>query len=143
MRKSLIPALALGAIAAPAAAQEAAPEAALDAMAERMADPEQQRQMALMMQTMTEVMLDMPIAPLAQAAAEMAGEKAEAIDPDTTIRKMVPQAGQLSEQMGENLPRAMAAMSVFAKGFAKMAPALEEAGRAMAEQMEDALPKGD
>lgn len=142
MRKLILPAAAFAALAAPAAAQDeevlAADAAPLADMAEQMRDPERQREIALMVQTMTEVLLDVPIAPLAKAAAEMAGEKADDIDPTMTLRQMAPGAGEVSKQVGKNLPRAMDAMSSMAEGFAAMAPAL----RQMAERMKDALPEG-
>lgn len=141
MRKLILPAAALAALSTPAVAQErdvqAVDAAPLVDMAQQMRDPERQREIALMVQTMTEVLLDMPIAPLAKAAADMAGEQAEEIDPNTTLRQMAPGAGELSKQVGKNLPRAMDAMSAMAEGFAAMTPALRE----MAEQMKDALPE--
>ena len=141
MRKMIFPAAALAVLSVPAAAQDipaAAPEAApLADMAAQIRDPERQREIALMVQTMTEVLLDMPIAPLAQAAADMAGEKAETIDPNLTLRKMAPDAGEVSKQVGRNLPRALDAMSSMAEGLSAMAPALRD----MAERMKDALPE--
>ena len=142
MRKLLLPAAVLAAFSVPAAAQDAPaiePEAVpLADMAAQMRDPDRQREIALMVQTMTEVLLDMPIAPLAQAAADMAGEKAEDIDPTLTLRKMAPDAGEVSKQVGRNLPHAMDAMSSMAEGLAAMAPTL----RQMAERMKNALPEG-
>ena len=91
-----------------------------------------------MLQAMTQVLLDVPIAPLAKAAADMAGEKAEDIDPTLTLRKMAPDAGEVSKQVGRNLPHAMDAMSSMAEGLAAMAPTL----RQMAERMKNALPEG-
>ena len=87
MRKILLPAL-LAALATPAMAEAAGPtNAPLAGLGEQMHDPERQRDMALMLRAMTEVLLDMPIAPLAEAAAEMAGEDARPIDPDMTLRQ--------------------------------------------------------
>lgn len=141
MRRLILPAAALAVLSAPAAAQDdavpSAETAPLAGMAEQMRDPERQREMAMMVQTMTEVLLDMPIAPLAKAAADMAGEQAEDIDPNMTLRQMAPDAGEVSKQVGKNLPRAMEAMGSMAEGFAAMAPALRE----MAERMKDALPE--
>lgn len=146
MCNAILPlAAALAVTAAPAAAQDydapeagAAPEALpLADMAEEMRDPERQRDMALMLQTMTEVLLDLPIAPLAKAAADMAGEKAEEIDPDLTLRKVAPDAGRLSEEVAVVVPRAMQAMGGLAEGLSEMTPALRE----MARRMREALPK--
>lgn len=143
MRPTIVPAALLSLIAIPVAAQETsapAPEAgALADMAQQMQDPERQRELAMVAQTMAEVLLDLPIAPLAQAAAEMAGEEARQIDPDLTLRKLAPEAGELSGEIGRNAPRAMQAAGTLAGALAAMAPTLRE----MAEQMARALPRKD
>lgn len=139
-RSLLIGLLALVALPAPALAQEAAPAAApLAEFGEQMRDPQQQRETALMAQALAEIALDMPIAPLAQAAAEMAGERAEAFDPDLTLRKLMPGAGQASEALGRNLPQAMAAAGAMAETAAEMAPQL----RALAGRMRALMPPRD
>lgn len=132
-----LPLAALAALSLPAPA--VAQDAALADLGERMRDPAQQRETALMAQALTEIMLDMPIAPLAQAAAEMAGEKAATIDPDLTLRKLAPEAGQASEALGRNLPRAMAAVGAMAETTARMAPALRD----MAARMRAMMPPRD
>lgn len=143
MRPTIIPAALLSLIAIPVAAQETSaptPEAgALADMAQQMQDPERQRELAMVAQTMAEVLLDLPIAPLAKAAAEMAGEEARQIDPDLTLRKLAPEAGELSGEIGRNAPRAMQAAGTLAGALAAMAPTLRE----MAEQMARALPRKD
>ncbi|MBY8334977.1 hypothetical protein [Qipengyuania pacifica] len=110
MRKLVLPVM-LGALAlpAPAVAQANVDDAvaALGDLSHQLRDPERQREMKLMMQAMTEVLLDMPIAPLAQAAADMAGEKAQDIDPDLTLRKMAPEAGRVGGDMMRSLLRAV------------------------------------
>ena len=141
MRIFVLPAaLAAFALPVPALAQDAAPATPpLAELADQMRDPASQREMALMLQAMTEVLLDMPIAPLAQAAAEMAGEKAEAIDPDTTLRSMAPDAGRVSEEVARSVPRAMQAAGAMAEGVAAMTPMLRE----MARRMREAMPARD
>ncbi|MDG5746644.1 hypothetical protein P8Q88_00475 [Qipengyuania sp. XHP0207] len=147
MRSPIVAAAAaLAAISVPAAAQDydAVPldeptmdDRALSGMAGELRDPVRQREMALMLQTMTEVLLDLPIAPLAQAAADMAGERAEDIDPDLTLRKVAPDAGRVSEEVAVVVPRAMQAMGGLAEGLSDMAPALRD----MADRLRDALPR--
>ena len=44
---------------------------------------------------------------LAQAAADMAGEKAQDIDPALTLRKMAPEAGRVGGDMMRSLLRAV------------------------------------
>ena len=110
MRKLVLPVM-LGALAlpAPAIAQANVDDAvaALGDLSHQLRDPERQREMKLMMQAMTEVLLDMPIAPLAQAAADMAGEKAQDIDPALTLRQMAPEAGRVGGDMMRSLLRAV------------------------------------
>lgn len=147
MRSPIVAAAAaLAAFAVPATAQEydataldepAVDERALEDMADEMRDPARQREMALMLQTMTEVLLDLPIAPLAQAAADMAGEKAEEIDPDLTLRKVAPDAGRVSDGVAVAVPRAMQAMGGLAEGLSEMTPALRD----MARRLREALPR--
>ena len=142
MRRLLLPATAAIAIAAtPAAAQDAdAPrltELPLADMAGELRDPDRQRETAMLVQTMAEILLDLPIAPLAQAAAEMAGEKAEAIDPNLTLRKVAPDAGRVSEGLAVAVPRAMEAMGAMSEGAERMKPALRD----MAERLRDLLPR--
>ena len=103
---------------------------------EQMRDPAYQRDMALMLQAMTEVLLDMPIAPLAQAAAEMASEKTRDIDPDLTLRRVVPQTDRVGDEVARTVPRAMQAAGTMAEGLAAMAPLLRD----MAGQLRGAIP---
>ena len=143
MPKLLFPvaAFAVFALPLPALAQdgEGSDTAPLAGFGERMKDPAQQREMALMLQAMTEVLLDMPIGPLAEAAADMAGEEAAKIDPDMTLRQLAPDAGQVSEEVARNVPRAMRAAGAMAEGMAAMAPQL----RALTERMRESLPAAD
>ncbi|MBX7481978.1 hypothetical protein [Qipengyuania qiaonensis] len=142
MRKLVFPVM-LGALLlpAPAFAQDYAPEASapLADLGEQMRDPARQREMALMLQAMTEVLLDMPVAPLAQAAADMAGETAQDIDPELTLRQIAPDAGRVSEEVARNVPRAMQAAGSMAEGVAAMAPMLRD----MADRMRAAMPPRD
>lgn len=142
MRKLVFPVM-LGALVlpAPAIAQDYAPEASapLADLGEQMRDPARQREMALMLQAMTEVLLDMPIAPLAQAAADMAGERAEDIDPDVTLRQMAPDADRVGEDIARAVPHAMQAAGSMAEGFAAMAPMLRD----MADRMREVMPPRD
>ncbi|MBL4718467.1 MAG: hypothetical protein JKZ02_08535 [Erythrobacter sp.] len=136
MRNFILPAaLAVCTLPVPALAQDA-PAAPLADLGEQMRDPAYQRDMALMLQAMTEVLLDMPIAPLAQAAAEMAGEKTRDIDPDLTLRRAVPQADRVGDEVARTVPRAMQAAGTMAEGLAAMAPLLRD----MAGRMRGAIP---
>ena len=139
MRKFILPAaLAACTLPVPALAQDA-PAAPLADLGEQMRDPAYQRDMALMLQAMTEVLLDMPVAPLAQAAAEMAEEEARDIDPALTLRRMVPRADRAGEEVARNVPRAMQVAGSMAQGLAAMTPLLRD----MAARMRAIAPQAD
>lgn len=103
---------------------------------EKLDDPATQQQLAGMTATMGEVLLDMPLAPLARAAAQMAGKDAEDIPGDMTLRQMAgPDAERLPGEMAERLPQLMGAMAGMAKGLDSMLPLL----RVMAAQMQSSI----
>jgi hypothetical protein len=138
MRYLVLPAAALAAIAAPAAAQEApAPNPEAAQLVDQLQDPAHQHDVAMMAQTMTEIVLDMPLAPLVKSAAEKADAQAGRVDPDLTLRKLVPEAGQVSAAIGRTTPRAMQAAGSLVGAMAAMTPVLRD----MAERMAAALPE--
>ena len=132
--RRLILALPLLALSAPAVASET--EADLDRMARAMGDPARQQALARGLGAMAEVLLDMPLAPIVGPLAEAAGEDPRRIDPDATLRKISPAAGEAPRQIERQLPRAMGAMAGMSGALAGMLPQLREA----AERMRDALP---
>ena len=77
--------------------------------------------------------------PLAQAAAEMADKEVRDIDPDLTLRRMVPQADRAGEEVARVVPRAMQAAGSMAEGLAAMTPLL----RNMAARMRAIAPQAD
>ena len=107
MLRSVLPAFFLSLALPAAVSAQATDREGLSDLGEQMRDPAYQRDMALMLQAMTEVLLDMPVAPLAQAAAEMVGEETRDIDPDLTLRRMVPQADRAGEEVARVVPRAV------------------------------------
>lgn len=132
--RRLILALPLLALAAPATAQNT--ERDLDQMARALGDPARQEAMARALGAMAEVLLDIPLAPIIGPLAEAAGEDPRRVDPDATLRKMSPAAGEVPRQIERQLPRAMGAMAGMSGALAGMLPQLREA----AERMRDALP---
>lgn len=139
--RRLILALPLFALATPVLAQDDMSDtgADLDHLARTMGDPARQQAMARAVGTMTEVLLDIPLAPIIGPIAEAAGEDPRDVDPDATLRKMSPGAGDVSRQIESELPRAMGAMASMSGAFAAMIPQLRE----VAERMRDALPALD
>lgn len=131
MLRSVLPAFFLSLALPTAVSAQATDREGLSDLGEQMRDPAYQRDMALMLQAMTEVLLDMPVAPLAQAAAEMAEKEARDIDPDLTLRRMVPQADRAGEEVARVVPRAMQAAGSMAEGLAAMTPLLRDMGARM------------
>ena len=139
MLRSVLPAFFLSLALPTAVSAQATDREGLSDLGEQMRDPAYQRDMALMLQAMTEVLLDMPVAPLAQAAAEMADKEARDIDPDLTLRRMVPQADRAGEEVARVVPRAMQAAGSMAQGLAAMTPLLRD----MAARMRAIAPQAD
>ncbi len=101
-------------------------------------DPAMQEAMAEGMAAASEALLDVPLAPLARAAAEVAGEDPEHVDPDMTLRDVSPEAADVPGQVRDKLPRMMGAMAGMAGGVGAMMPALREMALRMREAMERA-----
>ena len=139
MLRSVLPAFFLSLALPTAVSAQATDREGLSDLGEQMRDPAYQRDMALMLQAMTEVLLDMPVAPLAQAVAEMVGEETRDIDPDLTLRRMVPQADRAGEEVARVVPRAMQAAGSMAEGLAAMTPLLRD----MAARMRAIAPQAD
>lgn len=139
--RRLILTVGLAALAIPASAAEPTPEvgAELDRMARTMGDPARQEAMARVMGTMAEVILDLPLAPILGPLAEAAGEDPRSVDPDTTLRKVSPRAGDVPRQIEQQLPRAMGTIAGMSGAFADLIPQLRE----VAERVREAIPSAD
>lgn len=144
MRKPIIAAAALAFAAPfPAAAQDAVTDESVEdaaaRLSETLSDPAMQEQMADTVATMSEALLDLPLAPFLRAAAQMAGEDPEAVDPDTTLRRISPDAEEVPGEIADKLPQMMGAMAGMADGMGAMMPALRE----MADRMREAIERAD
>lgn len=111
-------------------------------MAQRLSDPEFQDALAETVAVMGEILLDMPLAPMAEAAAEIAGKDPATVDPDLTLRKAAPGAGRVPGEMAEKLPRMMDGMAGMAGGVEAMLPALKAMAKRMEKSM-DSLRQGE
>ena len=135
MRPLIITATVLAAaLSAPAFAQDDT-EQAVARTAESLRDPVLQERMAAGMAAASEALLDVPLAPLARAVAEAAGEDPRVVDPNRTLRSVSPEASDVPAEIHDKLPRVMGAMAGMAGGMSAMIPALRE----MAERMRDAV----
>ena len=122
----------------PAFAQDHTEEEAAR-VAETLRDPAVQQTVAAGMAAASQALLDVPLAPLARAVAEAAGEDPRDIDPDMTLRQVSPEAADVPAEIHDKLPRVMGAMAGMAGGFSAMIPALRE----MAERMKAAVEQAD
>ena len=96
-------------------------------MAEELSDPVRQEQLADMAETMADVLLAMPAAPLLRAAATVAGEDPEGIDPDVRVGDLVgPEAAEAPREFAHRLPQMMGAMAALAATFEDMVPLMRE-----------------
>lgn len=138
MRIAIIAAaLAASAAPLPALAQETR-EADMSALTQSLADPVLQDQAAGMASLLMSVLLEMPVAPLMQATAEMAGEDPEAIDPDLRLADLAGEdAGRIPGELAQHVPKMMGAMGTMAGAFEKMLPQMRE----MAETMSKSMPQ--
>ncbi|MGN3974350.1 hypothetical protein [Tsuneonella sp. SYSU-LHT278] len=123
----------------PALAQEARPvdetELATAEIEATLKNPAMQAAVAEGIAAASEVLLDVPLAPLARAVAEAAGEDPDAVDPRMTMRTVSPDAQDVPDKVREAMPRMMGAMGSMAGGIGAMMPALRE----MAERMRAAI----
>lgn len=140
MRKLFIATIAAGTmLAAPAFAQDSGiddqVETDLAPMAERLGDPETQQRLSETIGVLGEMLLDLPLAPLAQAVAQAAGEDADTVDPDMTLRKVAPETSDIPRELATNVPRTMDALAGMLDGFQAMLPALRD----MADRLDKTL----
>ncbi len=144
-RHLLIAALPLAALSAPVLAQDGAlPEEGterLQDLSSALSDPARQQEIADTVSVLAEVLLDLPLAPivgpLAEAAEDLTNEELPSVDPDMTLRRMAPEAGDVSAQIQDNLPQAMDSLANATSSLAALLPALRE----MADRLKDALPQ--
>jgi len=129
--------IVLSAIAAAAAAFASTPALAAEGDAARLADelndPAKQAEMAAMVQTMANLMLEMPVAPLLRAKAEIEGTDPEAVDPNLTVRDLAgPEAENAPREIAVRLPHMMGALATLAVSLEQMLPQLRAMGDTLA-----------
>jgi hypothetical protein len=135
MRKLAI-AVAPLALAAPLPAlAQSETEQATAEIERTLGDPATQAAVAEGMAAASEALLDVPLAPLARAVKQAAGEDPRDVDPDMTLRNASPEAEDVPHKVRESLPKMMGAMAGMAGGVGAMMPALRE----MAERMREAV----
>lgn len=104
-------------------------------LAEELNDPATQAQITTMVETMTAVMLDMNVAPMLRAKAEIEGSDPEAVDPNLTVRDLAgPEAEVAPREIAVRLPQMMGALATLAVSLEQMLPQLRAMGDAVASQ---------
>jgi hypothetical protein len=130
----VLPALAIASVLAPLPALAADDDAAR--IAGELNDPARQEQMAAAIEAMMGALLEMPAAPLINAAKTMAGEPTGDVDPDQTIGDLMgPDATEAPREFAHRLPQMMGAMATLATTMEAMLPELRAMGERMAEDM--------
>ena len=105
-------------------------------VAEELNDPVRQAQMAATAEAVTGAVLAMPAAPLMRAAATIAGEDPDDIDPDLRVGDLVgPEAAEAPREFAHRLPAMMGAMATMAAMLEAMLPELRAMGDRIAEGM--------
>ena len=124
----------------PALAQDRTEEDAAR-VADTLRDPVLQESVAAGMAAASEALLDVPLAPLARAVAEAAGDDPRDVDPNMTLRSVSPEAEDVPAEIHDKVPRVMGAMAGMAGGVSAMIPALREMAARMEEAVERARPR--
>ncbi len=139
-RSVLLSAMLAASLLAPAPAM--ARDNGLHQISEKLSDPRLQHSLAAALAALSEAMLDMKMAPFAQAMDQMGnigGDKHRTrhIDPDMTLRDMAgADAAHLPQEIDRRLPQMMGAMAGMSHAMEGMLPQLE----AMAGRMKNVLP---
>ena len=100
----------VAALALPLPAQ-ARDDSELGPVIESLSDPDRQQAMAQTLSTLSQMLLDLPLAPMARAVAQAAGEDPDSVDPQMTLRRMSPDAERVPEELSARVPEMMGAMA--------------------------------
>ena len=124
---------AFAAASALAATPALAAEGDAARLAEELRDPARQAEIAAMVETMTAIMLDMRVAPLLRAKAEIEGGDPDAVDPDLTVRDLAgAEAEDAPREVAKRLPQMMRALATLTVAFEQMLPELRAMGETIA-----------
>jgi hypothetical protein len=123
----------LAAVSASTAAPARGAEEDVARLAEELNDPAAQAQISAMVETMSTVLLDMNVAPMLRAKAQIEGTDPEAVDPGLTVRDLAgPEAEEAPREIAHRVPQMMGAMATLAIALEQMLPQLRAIGDAVA-----------
>ena len=128
----------IAAVPVPAMAQASDPD--ISGVTEALGDPQLQDQAAGMIGAMMEAVLDLPAAPLLDAAARMRGEEDAGLPADTRLGDLAGADGaDAAAIIQQQVPQMMDVMAGMTEAFAAMLPAFrgmaEQAGRDLEERL--------
>ena len=107
----------------------ASPESEVGRVAEELSDPVRQAQIAVAATAASEALLDVPVAPLARAVAQIEGHDPDYVDPDLRVGDLVdPETADAPREFAHRLPEMMGAMAGLAVAVEDMLPSLRALG---------------
>ena len=118
-----------GACALLSAPAFASPESEAGRVAEELSDPVRQAQIAGTAAAASEALLNVPVAPLARAIAQIEGYDPDYVDPDLRVGDLVdPETADAPREFAYRLPEMMGAMAGLAVAVEDMLPSLRALG---------------
>ena len=107
----------------------ASPESEAGRVAEELSDPVRQAQIAGTAAAASEALLNVPVAPLARAIAQIEGYDPDYVDPDLRVGDLVdPATADAPREFAYRLPQMMGAMAGLAVAVEDMLPSLRALG---------------
>lgn len=107
-------------------------------LSQQLRDPAMQESLAATVAVLGEVLLDLPLAPIVEPMAEAAGRDPASVDPDLTLRKMRPEAGEIPARAAQELPRALDRAAAMAGTVETVRPILADMAGRLMEALEEA-----
>lgn len=107
----------------------ASPESEAGRVAEELSDPVRQAQLARAAAAVSEGLLEMPVAPLARAVAQIEGYDPDFVDPDLRVGDLVsPETADAPREFAARLPQMMGAVAELAGALEAMLPYWRDLG---------------
>lgn len=122
----------------PVAPADGAVHAGEPPLSQQLRDPAMQESLAATVAVLGEVLLDLPLAPIVEPMAEAAGRDPASVDPDLTLRKMRPDAGEIPARAAQELPRALDRAAAMAGTVETVRPILADMAGRLMEALEEA-----